>query len=108
MNYTVMQNTLEADFAILNEKHFNGLLDCDVLEVDDMDTEWGSCTDDDDTIVLSITRKFPTREIYLDVLAHEMIHLWQMHKGIKVDHGVSFEFWSDYFSDQGRDILITM
>lgn len=84
----------EKTFNQLNNQMFDGLLDMSAitLEVDPLDTEWGYCVNEDDgEIYLGITDEFPTLQLFKAVMAHEMIHLFQIDSGWKVGHDHVFE-----------------
>ena len=92
--YKVTENKLSKCFEKINQEVFDGLLafeDIDSVEVEFLDTEWGYCVDEDGEIVLGITDEFPTRADFMNTLAHEMIHLFQITNSLKVNHGVAFE-----------------
>jgi hypothetical protein len=92
--YKVTENKLAKGFQKINKQVFDGLLDLsdiDSIEIDFLDTEWGYCVDEDGEIVLGMTDEFPSSVAFLDTLCHEMIHLYQIMSGWKVNHGKQFK-----------------
>jgi len=47
---------------------------------------------------LLIHHYFPSKKVFVDVLAHEMIHLFQLIYGEPMGHGKAFHMWNDNFN----------
>jgi hypothetical protein len=62
--------------------------------------------------LLSITNSFPNKRIFIDVLAHEMVHLYQfLHASPpfsyrSVSHGKSFHAWKNTFEKYGLKLRV--
>ena len=104
MMYKVTDTKLAAEFVAMNKRFFDGILEVDALEVDDLDTEWGFCVDDDDEWVLGVTREFPSKKAFQETLLHEMAHLFQINADMTVGHDESFFECCDLFKKDGFDV----
>ena len=104
MTYIVTDSILDTEFAKMNNLYFARALEVDALEVDDLDTEWGFCVDDDDEWVLGVTRSFPSKKAFVETLLHEMTHLYQINADMPVDHDEIFFEWCDLFKKDGYDV----
>jgi hypothetical protein len=64
--------------------------------------------------LLSITNRFPNERIFVEVLAHEMVHLYQfLHSSPRfsfdaVSHGKSFHAWKPMFEKCGLRLRVTL
>lgn len=64
--------------------------------------------------LLSITNRFPTERVFVEVLAHEMVHLYQfLHSTPRfsfdaVSHGKSFHAWKPTFEKCGLKLRVTL
>jgi hypothetical protein len=104
MTYTVTDTKLATEFKTMNSRFFGSFLELDALEIDDLDTEWGFCVDDDDEWVLGVTREFPTKKAFQETLLHEMAHLFQLNADMPVDHNETFFEWCDVFLKEGFNV----
>lgn len=101
--FVVTQEILENEFIKFNDMFFEGILEVDDLEVDQLDTEWGFCVDDEEW-VLGVTDVFPTKKAFQETLLHELVHLYQINAGLEVNHGEVFENICDVFRKNGFDV----
>lgn len=53
---------------------------------------------------LWISEYFPSKKLFVEILAHEMIHLFQYHYNEPLGHGPSFWVWRDLFNIKGIDL----
>ena len=104
MTYTVTDTKLATEFKTMNSRFFGSFLELDALEIDDLDTEWGFCVDDDDEWVLGVTREFPIKKAFQETLLHEMAHLFQLNADMPVDHNETFFEWCDVFLKEGFNV----
>lgn len=105
--FEVTEEIVLKEMNVLNEEMFEGLLDIDAIEldIDFLDTEWGYCFEERGAIVLGLTTEFDSYELFLTVLAHEMIHAYQIQESMTVDHGDVFERFVQYAGQKlGLDI----
>ena len=54
---------------------------------------------------LKIAEEFPNRQIFLNILAHEIIHLYQWTVLGHMNHGPTFHEWANIFDERGIEIL---
>jgi hypothetical protein len=99
-------------FSIINDEVFNNKLKPIDFKVQRLRGRWGYQTDDPPLVVL--TDVFPSKNLFLNVLAHEMIHVWQYQQQIdelygpsywksekREAHGPSFWKWEKKFKRNG-------
>jgi hypothetical protein len=84
---------------VINVEVFNNALDPVQIEVRRLRGAWGQYNDKSNTITL--TNWFPSKEIFLNVLAHELIHAYQNAYGEPLGHGPSFWQWKKRFKNNG-------
>lgn len=53
------------------------------------------------TLTLTIQPRFSSRLLFLTVLAHEMVHAWQLQNGFDLNHGDTFWCWKDIIQQRG-------
>lgn len=54
---------------------------------------YGWCDGNTKSVTLAITTAELPRKVFLEVLAHEMIHQWQWYNNLPMSHGDSFWKW---------------
>jgi len=119
--FKVTEEIVLKEMSVLNEEMFEGLLDIDAIEldIDFLDAEWGYCVDEEDgrgTILgltdefdsyesLGLTDEFDSYESFRTILAHEMIHAYQIQECMTVNHGDVFKLFGLYAGQKlGLDI----
>lgn len=50
---------------------------------------------------LAMSKKYRSKQFFIEVLAHEMVHHWQALVGEPVGHGPSFMAWKEKFNSKG-------
>lgn len=64
--------------------------------------------------MLSMTNRFPNKQVFIEVLAHEMVHLHQFLYATppfsyrSVSHGQSFHAWKSTFEKHGLRLRVTL
>lgn len=53
---------------------------------------------------LVMTQVFACKRLFVEILAHEMIHLFQFRYDEPIGHGVSFWIWRDIFNLKGLNL----
>lgn len=53
---------------------------------------------------LTMTQVFESKRLFVEILAHEMIHLFQFQYDEPLGHGPSFWLWSDHFKLKGINL----
>lgn len=51
--------------------------------------------------VLLMNRRYKSKKLFVEVLAHELVHHWQFMCGERPHHGASFMEWTDTFNKKG-------
>ena len=106
MAYAVTHSKVRNAFNTLNKQVFSNQLDFESVEldIDFLDTEWGFCISEDGEIILGLTDEFPNRKSFVDVLCHEMIHLYQIVNNLNVDHKSTFKKWAKSAEKLGHHV----
>ena len=106
--YTPTKHTVTRWFNIINKEIFDdGLEPFDNIEIKPLRGVWGYCvtyTDlGDDDCDLEIRCRFPNFQMFLNCLAHEMVHLFnhQILGEQNLRHGPKFFAWRDDFTNHG-------
>jgi hypothetical protein len=97
-------------FNILNRELFDETLP----PVDEIDIRWRrgayAWYDYDDrlpgegTTKLLMSRKYKSKQFFVEVLAHEMVHHYQYIYNEEMGHGSSFLKWRDKFNKKGLSL----
>lgn len=70
---------------------------------------WGLCHwYVDHSIEIVLGEKFPSKAIFLNVLAHELVHAYQLQNGLPHGHGPSFWSWKAKFKQNGLHLAETI
>ena len=97
-------------FNILNRELFDNSL----LPVDEIDVRWRrkahAYYDYDDRkqnglCKLLMNKKYKSKQFFVEVLAHEMVHHYQYMNGEIMGHGPSFIKWRDKFNKKGLNLV---
>lgn len=65
------------------------------------EAEWDDVTNKPKTITLVMSNWFPTKSLFVTILAHEMIHNYQWKHDGEIGHGKTFYVWRDRLADFG-------
>lgn len=98
-------------FKILNHELFNNQLPA----VDEFDVRWRrgayAWYDYDErfpgqgTAKLLMNKRYKSKQFFVEVLAHEMVHHYQYINNEDVGHGSSFLKWRDKFNKKGLNLV---
>lgn len=97
-------------FNVLNREIFDNSLPL----VDEIDVRWRrgahAYYDYDETkpngiCKLLMNKKYKSKQFFVEVLAHEMVHHYQYINGEKMGHGSSFTKWRDKFNKKGLNLV---
>lgn len=97
-------------FNILNRELFDNTLP----PVDEIDIRWRrnahAYYDYDETkpngiCKLLMNKKYKSKQFFVEVLAHEMVHHYQYINGEKMGHGPSFTKWRGRFNKKGLNLV---
>lgn len=98
-------------FNILNRELFNNCLP----KLDEIDIRWrrkahawydydDRCAGDGTTRLL-MSRRYKSKQFFIEVLAHEMVHHYQYIYNEEMGHGSSFFQWRDKFNKKGLNLV---
>jgi hypothetical protein len=97
------------NYTKLNKLLFNNFLpkskDIDITFFPEhYEDDWAWCTVDKKSFTFKFALDFDSRKHFLDILAHEMIHLAQHISDGKMNHQESFFTWKEKFDYYGFDL----
>lgn len=82
-------------FRRLNAEVFDGWLPTPTFLVGAPKATWGMFTVDvNDDVTVYLADHWMTKTQFLDILAHELVHLWQHIAAEPIAHGPSFTRWA--------------
>ena len=97
-------------FNILNRELFNESLP----QVDEIDIRWrrgahawydyDQTNPGSGTAKLLMNKRYKSKQFFVEVLAHEMVHHYQYINNEEVGHGSSFLKWRDKFNKKGLNL----
>jgi hypothetical protein len=97
-------------FNILNRELFNESLP----QVDEIDIRWrrgahawydyDQTNPGSGTAKLLMNKRYKSKQFFVEVLAHEMVHHYQYIYNEEVGHGSSFLKWRDKFNKKGLNL----
>jgi len=92
-------------FNLLNEELFCAELAKPKFVIRRLRGKWGmldcDLTEGPEDAKLTITTKFPGKMKFVEVLAHEMVHQYQLQFHEPMGHGKHFKKWRPIFEDRG-------
>lgn len=98
-------------FNVLNRELFNNTLP----PMDEIDVRWRrgahAWYDYDEkkpgtgTSKLLMNKRYKSKQFFVEVLAHEMVHHYQYINNEEVGHGSSFVKWRDKFNKKGLNLV---
>lgn len=105
----VTEEIVLKEMNVLNEEMFEGLLDINAIEldIDFLDAEWGYCVDEEDGrgTILNLTNEFDSYESFRTILAHLMIHAYQIQECMAINDGDVAKLFGQYAGQKlGLDI----
>lgn len=105
-------------YNLINQCIFKGALKKPTLLIERLDGFWGLCegeiyTGKDRELNTPVCHRirlndtFPSRRMFIEVLAHEMVHQYQCEYLNRMDHGRTFWEWEQVFSRYNLDLFKT-
>ena len=94
-------------FGLINRAMFNDCLSRTEIQIRKLRGVWGWCYGDLHTQKndwIAINDSFPNKTHFIRVLAHEMVHQYQIEQLGQIDHGMTFEDWNSKFRKIGIHI----
>ena len=86
-------------FSIINDEVFCNKLNPINFDIRRLRGVWGYY--DDETGIITLSNVFTSKELFLNVLAHEMVHVYQHQQGMDLSHGDTFWEWREKFKRNG-------
>tara|TARA_R110002126_G_scaffold64112_2_gene164345 strand:- start:241 stop:765 length:525 start_codon:yes stop_codon:yes gene_type:complete len=107
--FEITEEIVLKEMNVLNEEMFEGLLDINAIEldIDFLDAEWGYCVDEEDGrgTILNLTNEFDSYESFRTILAHLMIHAYQIQECMAINDGDVAKMFGQYAGQKlGLDI----
>ena len=104
--FRVTNDSVKYWFRILNHEIWQDALPMfDTIQIRPFVKNWAMCIEDTDKpqtkYRLAINIEFPTFDLFVNVLAHEMIHLYQFINCQDGEHDESFWVWQFKFIEHG-------
>ena len=109
LEFEVEQTDLDYWFNVINEEVFDGVCPSpNLMLVKRQRGSWGYVKqaefDGRLWTALFMSPKFPSLAAFIQILAHEMIHVWQFALGDTGSHNKHFYSWRDRFKEFGLDL----
>ena len=89
-------------FSIINDEIFDNKLSPVSFSIYGLKGIWGYY----DSGVVSLNVQYPSKNLFLNILAHELIHAYQDQQGLSINHGKSFWGWRKKFFRNGLSLAI--
>jgi len=90
----------------------NELPELNQIEIRDFRDFWAEayCEQDGEKVKnsLRIEKDFNTFKQFLEVLAHEMVHIWEFKNFGRMGHAKRFKSWEAKFKPVGLDLFVTL
>lgn len=108
--FLVTSKKVRKEFDRINNLIFNNTLKpWKRIYIKYSNKNWGICLCyDDGHTNLKITTMFPDEKTFIELIAHEMIHVWQWSIGHNpdLDHDYGFNKWENEFAIHGIKLKI--
>ena len=98
-------------FNVLNQELFNSSLP----PIDEVDIRWrrkahawydyDASRPGEGTARLLMNKRYKSKQFFIEVLAHEMVHHYQYIYNEEMGHGPSFFKWRDKFNKKGLNLV---
>lgn len=111
--YRVTNDAVKYWFRIINHEIWQDQLPMfNTIQIRPFVKNWAMCIEDSDNpekirYKLAIDHVFPSFQLFLDVLAHEMVHLYQFVEDDDTEHGDSFWEWEYILAEHGLTLSQT-
>lgn len=99
--YSPEEKDIHSWFKVINQELFDNVLPkFDNIRIEKFRNKWAECIChkyDDNSIVsnLDLRHEYHSKQHFVNVLAHEMIHLWEFHFFGTMRHGKKFYSWRE-------------
>lgn len=104
--------SIKREYTLLNKRVFNGCLPASSeieFEIGNMSDALGICkyVTSRKTRLIKLIPVFKDRELFVAILAHEMVHLYEYNTHGQMTHGPKFYEWRDDLAEHGIDLSRT-
>lgn len=104
--YQPTLRSIRLNYSILNKKIFDGILprSTDIeFRIGVMKGALGICMyiRSRDALVVKLRPAFRDRQLFISILAHEMIHVYEFTRHQRMTHGPKFFEWRPLFAQHG-------
>jgi hypothetical protein len=82
----------------LNKDIFRNKLPRVQIQLKRLHGYWGECEHDDIKFTIRLNKRFASKQFFIMVLAHEMVHIHQYANLGIMNHGASFHSWRPKFA----------
>lgn len=89
-------------FSVINDEIFDNKLVPVNYSIYSLRGIWGYYENG----VVSLNLWYPSKNVFLNILAHELIHAYQDQHGQPINHGKTFWAWRQRFSKNGLSLAI--
>jgi len=89
-------------FRNINNQVFNGELKMPNFRLVYSKDYWGMCVgnlDDNRTCTIYMNKSFLSKRLFIDTLAHEMVHQWEWLVNENMTHGPAFFLWKRHLAE---------
>lgn len=109
--YYPTQRSVKREYTILNKKIFDEVLppssDITFEIIGNKMKAWGFCRYDlvEKKFTIRLDPKFLSRKLFVNILAHEMVHVYEQCTYGRMTHGPKFLEFRETFKENGLDLL---
>lgn len=110
--YTPTIRSIKREYTLLNKKVFGGILPKSSeieFQIGNMPSALGICKYliSRDSLVIKVRPEFRDRKLFVAIVAHEMVHLYEYITYKQMTHGPRFYEWRDVLAEHGIDLSRT-
>jgi hypothetical protein len=88
-------------YNFINEAAFNNRLSRPNIIIRRIKDAWGMCWQEEYYCSkIELAHKFESKEQFIAVMAHEMVHQYQIDVYGRMSHGETFQNWKPYFKEK--------
>ena len=106
MSYVTQYRDARKEMDILNRKFFHLPKIYLPVRLHYLKNDWAFAYESADEAVrfTALARWYPSYRFFRSIVAHELIHHWQLHHGIEPDHDETFFSWKPILEPLGYSI----
>lgn len=108
MAYQPTVRSAKRAYTELNRQLFDGQLppsNAITFEIGNITLKWWAyCVAENDYIKIKLLPQYKNRKFFVNILAHEMVHVWEHLNYNKMTHGPRFFEFKEVFIENGFDL----